>query len=69
MATKNAMINTITKMAPNNANGSQKGNQTQNHENDAGNTLVHFKIKNTNHVIQHKVPSGIVALVLTVTFC
>ena len=69
MATKNAMMNTITITAPNNANGNQKGNQTQNQVNDAGNTLVSFKIKNTNQTIQHKVPNGIVALVLTVTFC
>ncbi len=68
MATKNAMMTIITIMAPNNANGNQKGNQTQNHVNDAGNTLVSFKIKNTNQVIQHKVPNGSVTLELTVIF-
>ena len=69
MATKNAIINTIIMTAPNNANGNQNGNHTQNHVKVAGRTLVSFKIKNTNQVIQHNVPNGIVALDETVTFC
>ena len=69
MATKNAIINTIIMMAPNNANGNQNGNHTQNQVKVSGNTLVSFKIKNTNQVIQQSVPNGIVALDVTTTFC
>ena len=39
------------------ANGSQNGNQTQNHVNQAG-LLVSLIIKNTNQVIKQIVPIG-----------
>ena len=54
---------------PHRANGNQNGNQTQNHVKVSGNTLVSFRIKNTNQVIQHKLPNEIVDVLVTLTFC
>ena len=54
-----------TMNTPVNANGNQNGNHTQNHVKVSGNTLVSFKIKNTNQVSQHNDPNEMDDVLLT----